>query len=80
MFITCKLCYLLLISTLILVSCSDAHDILGPGVDPGEAAAGSYGEISVTYSSTPYMGAPYGSYMGPKDSSFNNYPKKNKGK
>ena len=51
---------------------------LGPGVDPGEAAAGSYGEISVTYSSTPYIGAPYGSNMGPQDSSFNTYPKKTK--
>jgi len=50
---------------------------LGPGVDPGEAAAGSYGEISVTYSSTPYIGAPYGSNMGPKDSSFPWKTKKN---
>jgi hypothetical protein len=75
MFITCKLCYLLLISTLILVSCSDAQDTLGPGVDPGEAAAGSYGEISVTYSSTPYIGTSYGSYAGSNGSSFNAYPK-----
>jgi hypothetical protein len=59
------------------VSCSDAlgEGYYGPAPDPGEAASGGYGEISVTYSSTPYMGPSYGSYAGLNGSSFNTHTK-----
>jgi hypothetical protein len=57
------------------VSYSYANQYAAGGPDPGEAAAGGYGEISMTYSSTPYMGTPYGSYSGSNGSSFNVYPK-----